>query len=145
MDHSPANIIRDYLIDEALLTDPDDSGAWPAYIGNLPDGKDTNHNAVACIDTSPTKDGRLMGGTPLFHFGVQLLVRATDYDDGYVKASALDAALAAVDDDEVTIDSVTYQIVNVSAATGIVALGQEEGTKRRWMFSLNFLATVKEV
>jgi len=145
MNHSPANIIAEYLFGEAILTDPDDSGLWHGYVGVLPDGIETDDDIAACIDTTPIKDGRVMDGAALFHFGVQILLRARTCNTGYAKAADLQDALAAVDDEQVIIGSNTYQIVNVSDATGIVNLGQEEGTKRRWMFSTNFIATIKEV
>jgi hypothetical protein len=147
MNVSPATIIADYLIGEGLLTDPDDSGSWPVYVGTLPDGDDVSHDAVGCIDTTPVRDGRTMGEAPLFHFGVQLLLRASDYNTGYSKASDLQDALASVDDAEEVVDDsgTTYTLVNVSDASGIVCLGQEEGTRRRMMFSTNFIATIREV
>ncbi len=147
MNHSPAYILAQYLIDEGLLTDPSESADWKMYTGSLPDGLLTDHNAVACIDTTPVKDGRIMGGDPLFHHGIQLLLRSTDYNTGYAKASLLAEAFAAVDDDQVAIDSGlnTYEIANVSQVSGVLVLGQEDGTKRREMFSVNFLATLKEV
>ncbi len=87
-----------------------------------------------------------MSGTPMFHYGVQLLLRASDYNTGYAKADAIATLLAAVDDDDVAVDSNnTYTVVSITQTTGVVVMGQEEGTKRREMFSVNFLATLKEV
>ena len=145
MDNSPAYIIKEYLVDQGDLTAFDASaGSWKVYMQNLPDGKEVDHDSVVCIDTAPFKDGRIMGGSPLFHFGVQILLRATEYDDGYAKASDLALALDAVDDATVNIGSDVYTINNVSQTTGVVRIGQEEGTKRREMFSVNFLATIQE-
>jgi len=146
MNHSPAYILAQYLIDEGLLTDSTESDDWKVYVGSLPDGSLTGHNAVGCMDTAPVKDGRIMGGAPLFHHGIQLLIRSTGYNEGYTKASALAAALAEVVNEEVFVSSLySYEIANVTQTTGVVVLGQEEGTKRREMFSVNFLATLKEV
>ena len=145
MDQSPAYILAQYLISEAVLIEPSESGDWKVYVGALPDGETTDHNAVGCIDTAPVKDGRVMGSAPLFHPGVQLMVRATDYNVGYAKADEIATALAAVQNVDITVDSTDYEIANVSQASGVVVLGQESGTKRRWLFSVNFTATLKEV
>jgi hypothetical protein len=145
MNHSPAYIIAQYLINEGLVTDPSEVGLWKIYVGAMPDGDDVEHDLVGAMDTTPVKDGRLMTGTTIFHHGVQLLLRSSAYNAGYAKITALAEAMDAVDDDQVTIGSDTYEIANVTHSTGVVVLGQEEGTKRREMFSVNFLATLKEV
>lgn len=146
MTHSPAYVLAQYLIGEGELSDPTGSGDWPVFVGMLPDGADAPHNAVGLMDTAPLKDGRIMGGSPLFHDGFQLLIRASAYNTGYSKASDLAEALASVDDSEVEVESgSTYNLVSVTQASGILPLGQEQGTKRRVMFSVNFLATIQEV
>ena len=145
MDHSPAYIISKYLIGEGLLTAPGDSGDWPVYVGILPDGDKTENNIVACVDTSPVKDGRIMStGENIFHHGCQLLLRATAYNTGYSKMQALQAALEAVNRDSIAISTSTYRLDNITLTTGVVVIGQEEGSERRELFSLNFLVTLKE-
>ena len=39
MDQSPAYILAQYLISEAVLIDPAESGDWKVYVGVLPDGQ----------------------------------------------------------------------------------------------------------
>lgn len=145
MNHSPAYILSQYLINNSLLTNPGDSGDWKVYVGVLPDGNEVEDDAAASIDTTPVKDGRLMAGANIYYYGTQLLVRSSAYNTGYAKADALADALEGVDDEEITIGSDTYQINNVSALNGVVSLGLEEGTKRRELFSVNFLVTMKEI
>lgn len=145
MNHSPAYIIAQYLKDQGEVTDPDSSGDWMAYVGTLPGGDEAEHDAVGVMNTSPVQDGRLMTGAGIYHHGVQILLRASAHNTGYAKAHDLLEALEDVDDDQVTCGSDTYEINNVSPAGGVVSLGQEEGTRRREMFSVNFLATLKEV
>ena len=145
MDYSPAYIMAQYLIGESLLTDPSDSGSWPVYVGLLPDGNGVAHEAVSCVDTSSVKDGRILnGGENIFHFGFQLMVRATAYNTGYAKAQALAEALQEVNRDTVTISGTTFRIDSVTDTSGVTVVGQEEGSKRRELFSLNFLVTLKE-
>ena len=148
MDHSPAYIIKKYLVGEGLLVEPGDSGDWPAYVGILPDGKpdEVKNDIVACMDTSPVKDGRIMGtGENILHYGVQILLRSTAYNTGYAKMEALRASLESVNRDTIIISANTYRLENVTLTTGVVVVGQEEGSKRRELFSLNFLVTLKEI
>ena len=125
---------------------PSESGDWPTFVGTLPDGDRVPDNALAVIDTAPLKDGRIMGSAPLFHHGIQVLLRSFSYNPGYSKTLALAVALAAVANTEVEVESgVTYVLNNVTQFSGVIPLGQEqETTKRRWMFSVNFLATIQE-
>ena len=98
------------------------------------------------MDTDGLLDGRLMNtGENVIHKGVQLMVRAEAYNTGYQKTQAIATALEGVDGDQITIETKTYQIDNVSQTTAVVVLGQEEGSKRRELFSVNFLITLKEV
>jgi len=145
MDYSPAYIISRYLIGEEILTDPSDSGSWPVYIGLLPDDNDIPHNAVACIDTAGLRDRRNMDGENLFHHGVQIMLRAEVYNTGYQKAQAIATELEGVDHVNEVISSDTFQLICIDQTTDIVVLGQEEGTKRRELFSINFLVTLKEI
>ena len=144
MNHSGAYILAQHLIAEGELIDPAESGDWKVFVGSLPDGNEADDNAVGAIDTSPVKDGRLMGGAPLFHYGVQLLLRSREYNAGFAKADSVALAMSEIDDDSVSIDSNTYTLINVLQSTGVVALGQEDGTKRRYMFSVNFIATIRQ-
>jgi len=146
VNHSPAYIVAQYLIGQTLLSNPGDSGDWHVFVGYLPDGDNVDHNAVGCIDTSPVKDGRvMMSGETILHYGVQLLLRASDYNTGYSKAETLMRNLETITEFKVDIGGDTYIIWNVSPATGVVAIGQDDGSKRWEMFSLNFLVTIEEV
>ena len=144
MDHSPAQIIVQYLVDEGLATEPDSSGEWPVYTGHLPDGTGVVDNVLAVYDTPGTKDGRPLDGLPLFHDGIQVRVRSTDYSTGWIKARAVADALGEISEEVVAVDGTDYIIHNISQSTAVVPLGQEEGTKRRDHFTVNFLATLKE-
>jgi len=146
MNHSPAYILAQYLINEGLVIDPQDSGDWPVYVGMLPDDENVKDNIVACMDTEPLKDGRIFeDGENIWHYGFQTLVRAVRYNTAYEKAEELAENLETVNRDEITISSSTYRIDNVSQTTGAVSLGQEDGSRRRQLFSTNFLVTLKEI
>ena len=145
MDNSPAYIMAQYLIGEAYLSDPSSSGDWKVFVGNLPDGDDVDHDAVGCMDTTPIKDGRVMEtGETLFHFGCQLIIRSSDYNEGFAKADELKLFLETIQRDTETISGTVYRLDNITIASGVIALGQD-GPKRRELFSLNFLVTLKEL
>jgi len=147
MNHSPAEIIAQYLISKGKVIQPGESGTWPIYVGYLPDAPESrvDPDVVASMDSESLKDGRVMGGDPLFHRGVQILLRGKDYNEGYVKAEDLANTLASARRSRVRIGDDAYRIDNVTQTTDVVRLGLEEGTKRRWTFSVNFLATLQEV
>ena len=94
MNYSPAYIMAQYLIEEGILSDPDDSNDWPVYVGLMPDDGVVDHNIAASIDTAPLKDGRVMGsGENIFHYGFQILIRSVEYNPGYLKTSEIADAL----------------------------------------------------
>lgn len=145
MNHSPAYIMSQFFIDEGIVIDPQDSGDWPIYVGVLPDDENVKDDIVACMDTEPLKDGRLFdNGENIWHFGFQIMIRAINYNTAYDKADELSISCESIDRDEITIGSTTYRLDNVSQTTGIIGLGQEDSSRRRQLFSVNFLVTLKE-
>ena len=140
---SPAVILAQYLRDVALFVDPDESGAWPLYIDFTPDGKNVKDDVGTVYDTTGVKDGRLMSGQNIFHYGVQIRIRCVVPSDGWTKAKSVRGNLAVVRNETVTVEGNEYEIKNVSATTNIVSLGQEPGMKRRELFTINYLLTIK--
>lgn len=144
MNHTPAQIVRQFYLDEELVVEPGSSGSWPAYIGHMPDGEGSVDDCVTIYDTTGVKDGRLMSGANIFHEGVQVRVRSTSYTTGWKKAWELAEALAGILRKSLDLDSDSYIIQSVTQSTVVVPLGAEEGTKRRDHFTVNFLVTLKE-
>lgn len=143
--HAPAEVLRSYLVGEGVLGDPEGSSlTWPGYVGFLPDKEDVPDDAASLHDTEGTKDGRLMRGTNILHPGITVLVRARDYDEGWTKAQAIASALEEATGDTEVVGATTYTLRNVSQQGPVIALGLEEGTRRRFLFSINFLATLSE-
>lgn len=145
LSHSPAYIVSRFLIAQSHLIEPNASGDWPVFVGAIPDSKEAPHDAVSATDTTPLKDGRWMGGSPLFHPGFQLMVRASAYQDGWTKAAALAKALSGITETAVSVEESTYVMHAITQTTGVTAIGQEQGSKRRFLFTVNFLATIREV
>ena len=144
---SPAMIVARYII-EALetMTDPSDDDSWPLYIGSSPDGDNVETNIGVMYDTVGIKDGRLMVGSVIQHFGIQLRIRSRDYEDGYEKIESVASDLDAILYETIEINTEEYRIENLSRTSAIIALGLEQNTtKRRFLFTVNFLATLKEI
>lgn len=144
MNDSPAVIIAKWLQDEGLFTDPSDGLDWPVFIGSMPDGRNVDHNCAAVYDTSGVKDGRLMVGEGIYHPGIQVKIRSASYADGWDKAMSVENSAESVRGDSVTVGVVTYTLSNISQTGTINPLGEEKGQKRRYLFTLNFVLTVKE-
>ena len=143
---SPAIILANYLIAQTTFTDPADNDVWPLYISSMPDGKNVESDVGTIYDSTGLKDGRLMTGENILHFGIQVRIRAANYNDGYNQALIVTDLFEAIDKVTVTVDSVDYFIQSVTQSTVIVPLGPEENsTKRQELFTVNFLATIKEV
>lgn len=144
---SPASIIANYVILELLsMTNPLSKDTWPLYISHMPDGKNIEVNCGAVYDTAGLIDGnKLPSGEVTQHPGIQLRIRSSSYETGFIKIEAVAASLDAIYRDTVEIDSVTYQIQNLKKTTPVIPLGPERGTKRRFLFTVNYLLTLKKV
>jgi len=143
---SPATILADYIIDELdLMIRPDESGVWPLFISGMPDADEVDTNCGAIYDTSGTLDLRQMNGYTPSHPGIQIKIRSQDYNTGYAKLEEVVDALSTVNRVLTIIGTQTFMVYNVKRTTPIVALGKEPGTKRRYLFTVNFLVTLKNV
>lgn len=139
----PSAVIGELLVDCGVFTDPLDQDVWPLYAGFM---ADTPDDCACFYDTQGVKDGRLMlTGANIFHYGLQLRVRAHSYPDGWEKIQEAAAALEATQHTFVSYETQTYRVDNVSAETPPFFLGhEEEGTQRRNLFIINYLATLQE-
>jgi hypothetical protein len=146
---SPASIITQFLIDNGMITDPSDGGSWPGYIDFEPDGLGVPDEIVSVLGVVGIKDGRLMSsGTVILHPGIQIQVRSRTHDGGWDKALAIRDLLEIPSASEINIRVLgelgTYTIENPFQEAPIIPLGLEAGTKRRYRFILNYLATLEE-
>ena len=147
--HSPSRIIAEFLISQGIGTDITDDSAWPVFVNYRPDETGVPDNCIVVYDNLGAKDGRLMVGTLILHPGFQVMVRARTHPVGWAKANAISDALAGVNRDvqEVITDSCSfnrYRLDNTSQSGTILPLGLEKGTKRRHLFTINYLATLEE-
>lgn len=146
MTNSPAKILAQHMISGGTLGDPGASSlSWPLYVGHMPDQTGVPDNAAAIYDVEGLKDGRLMEGTTIFHYGVQVRIRSRTFDAGWTKIQAVATAADAIKQAQVVIGGNTYTIAGVSQVGPALFLGLEGGTKRRFLFTINMMATIKEV
>jgi len=140
---SVISILSAYIINNlSLMTDPDDRADWPLYISSMPDDE---VNCGAIYDTAGVLDGKLMTGEVIIHPGIQLSIRSNDYETAYAKIEAITLALDDINWDTIVVEGTTYQLQNVSRATPIFPLGSERGYKRRFIFVVNFLMSLKKI
>jgi len=138
---SPADVIRQLLIDLSLGGRLD--GSWPVFVSFLPGTPDS---ALCVYDTSGRPDGRIMvTGEKVIHPGIQIMVRGFVYPDARAKAESIAVALDAQQRSEVVMESdASYILHNVSRTGDIIPLGMEqEGDRRRHLFSINAVVTIK--
>ena len=142
---TPSLILRTYLIEQGLFTLPSSDSTWPLYHSHLPDGKNVADNAAGIFDRAPILDGRLMtGGEVIQHYGIHIKIRNKDYETGWLKGKAILDNFDDVAKTTVTVGSNTYTVWAISAKSGVVYEGVEQGTKRRYLFRTNWTVTIVE-
>lgn len=143
----PSAIIAKYVISTlAYFTAPSAQTTWPLYRSALPDGPNVEDNIAAVYDSPGYLQAKDMGGSLTQRYGIQFMLRSTDYDTGYRKLATLLSAFESVHAVNVSIDTRTFSIENVSQSSSITTLGREkDSTKQRYLFSVNLLVTIKEV
>ena len=141
MDHSPAYIVRDLLVGEAMITKPSSNSTWPGYVSGFPRNSTTD-NIVVINNTTAKTDGRIhTDGEQQEHEGIQIIVRGDTYSTGYTKANALKTKIdTGILRSSVTIGGATYMIQSISRVGGIIELDEPNSTRK--LFSLNALMSV---
>lgn len=141
LNHSPADIIQQLLIDQILGTKPESAGTWPIFSTYERDNPD---NAVTVYDTAGVVHGRhhATGDTQL-HYGIQVRVRAKDHSTGFDKAQDIFNELDNVDKYTVTVGSSTYAVQAVTMTSSIIPLGVETVAGRRRLFTINALVALR--
>ena len=144
MNHSPAKVLGEYLKAQSIATAFGSGSDWACFISHYPDGTDYD-NVIVLFDTPGVRQGRLMNGTEIIRPGVQVMVRAQDYETGYQKMEAIKTCLAAVSSTSQAVSGSTYTIQNASLQSNTGALTEEESSRRRQIFTANYLLTISEV
>lgn len=148
--HSPADILRWALVAMGVGANPTSWGLnnaleWPVFNDNEPSNPD---NCLTTYDTSPQDDGRSMvSGERYEHCGIQVRVRSTSANVGYVKAKSLMTLLNEQLYGEIVSvpnSAAVYEIWSVSR-TQIIRMGKDSPTTKRSLHVLNGLVTVERL
>lgn len=139
LNHSPAQIIRELILDLSLGT----SGSpWRVYYATLPDNPD---KAIGILGSGGQHQGRdMVSGKVYERYGFQVTVRG-DYLSAHNKANDI-----AVDFDQsvshtiVEMDSRRYRILSISRTGSINPIGRDE-TSRRHLFTINATAAIRQI
>lgn len=142
-EHSPADILAQYLIDkgEAELFDAEDPPEWVIYVDFQPPEPD---ELVIVNNTSGVLDARdLESGEQKERPGIQLVVRGHDHRNTYRKLSRMVALMnKEVDWPIVNLETSSYIIKNISATTAIGSFPQDD--QQRYSFFWNAIMTIEE-
>lgn len=146
----PSEIVKQYLVDQAAVVEPAgslslNSTAWPCFLSNEPDRKGVPHNVVTIYDTEGVKDGRLHNTKEVIeHPGVQVRIRASTFTLGWDKVQDIITAVDAAQRAAVDVGSLFYFLDNASRIGPPLPIGVQEGTRRRELFTINLLLTIRE-
>jgi hypothetical protein len=144
LSHTPSQVLRQAIIDLGLGSDG--GSTWPVWATGFIDKPD---DAIAVIDTTNVPRGRFMiGGEVQQAYGVQVLVRANDVEEAWLKADQVLEALTqsthlleVVATDSIGTGSQTYTLFNVNHRSGPLPVHDPDSDRKMW--SLNFVATLR--
>ncbi len=137
----PSTILRSALIASIKFTLPSTNGAWPLYVTTEPEKP---NQCATLFDTTPVIDGVVQQtGEIMQHYGLQLRIRDPDYSTGWAKANDIRDLLPLLKQLTVVISGTSYFLEAAVVTSGVIPLGMDD--KRRELFTLNFLVTVKEI
>lgn len=152
MKYSPAEILRQHLIDEGSIHDPEETTSagsqWPGYVASLPEEAGVPDDAVAVYDTTPVLEGRLMSGVQISHPGIQIRVRSLDYNAAFQKVQAICDHLATVSKQMVEmgageLDEDFLSLEAVTRTSGPISIGRDSTSQKRYFnFTANFTLTI---
>lgn len=141
--HSPAEIVRQLLVDLSLGTNRADNSDWPVFDSSEPDSPD---NCITVYDTVGTSQGRIMfDGFQEGYDGVQIRIRSTTHDVGWAKADAIKLALDALYQRMVAVSTSRYEIhsINRVSAPSVEVRGKDTPSTKRSLFFINCLLHVE--
>ena len=93
-------------------------------------------------DTTGIKKGRYPAGEVVQDFGIQIRLASDNPNDCWTKAEAICAVIDAVSWAEITVSDKDFIIQNVQRSTPPIYNGVEEGTKKRIIYTINFIAMI---
>lgn len=149
---APAAIVQELIIELELGTDPsaDPLEDWPVYKSREPDEVD---DVIRVSGGAGTDDGDShVDGEHGEHYGISILVRSADEEDGWDKINEIAVVLDEVLNRVVSVGGVTgtgtggelYRVASMKRTSGPVSLGKDTPAGKRHTHSINFLASIRE-
>ena len=136
--HSPAKIVRQLLLDQALASA---SGDWQCFYGREPTAPD---NCLSVFESQGVDAGfEMVAGQGLGHEGFQVRVRGKDQDTARTRADAIASEFNAMMQAQyVTVGGQQYAVWPI-AADSPLHNGVEPGTNRD-VYTINCVAAMDE-
>lgn len=133
--HSPADVVRQLLVDLSHAIDPSDSGDWQAFTGLEPQDPDDVITVYDTAGISQLRDNPT--GQRDEQHGIQIRVRSGTPDKGWDKIQDIAVALDAdVSFQGVKVGSTFYTVVAITRTSTVFSLGREE-SGQRFLFTVN--------
>ncbi|KKN23035.1 hypothetical protein LCGC14_0909060 [marine sediment metagenome] len=146
--HSPADILRNLIIDLGDGSTPSDDSAWPVYVGQEPNSPDS---LITCYDTAGEIQGKThIDGEVQERYGVQIRVRDASFPNGQKKAREIAVALDVVALNAVVVSDVvgtgddTYLVYAVTRRSGPLSLGKATPTSKMNLFTINVVVALRQ-
>lgn len=110
---------------------------WPVYFSGLPDGSSVPDNCICVYDTAGKTQGRYMRNGKTVSFpGIQIKVRANDYETAFRKIAAIAGLLDSTNRVSVSKGSDIVTIASITRGNPI-SIGKELGNRPRDAFTIN--------
>lgn len=143
LNHSPAYVLRQGLVDLGLGTNPADGAAWPVFARKEPDKPD---EVVTVYNTAGRDLGRTAPDQERTElYGIQVRVRSGAPDVGDAKARAIALALDKVYRRQLLVDGVVYLVTHFQRTSGVLDAGTDAPTTSRSVFTVNGLLSLSMV
>jgi len=141
LDHSPEDIVRRSLINNALGTLPSASGSWPIGVAVESENPDS---CITVYGTEGIDQGRdMVASSRTEKYGIQIRVRSAKYTDCFGRARDIAEVLdSTIYRESVTIDSSTYLIQAITRTGPPLFIGKDSPTSKRTVFVVNAVASI---
>ena len=147
MDEAPSNVLLTFLKRDALVNDHT-SSVWPCFIGFMPDDSNSTPKERLCLyDTGGITRSKLSNGVVVQYPSIQIMIKGAGYLETHQKLVTIRNKIDSYKYDYVKLGDNYYAILNAKRSSPILPLGKDMGTKRLFVFTLNYnisLAIVNE-
>jgi hypothetical protein len=143
LEHSPADIIRQLLLDLSIGVSNQNS-QWSVFISGEPDLPD---EVITVYDTLGIELGRSMVTGDVYQTpGIQIRVRSRDHKTGWLKCDSIRHRLSKeVNWATVTIGGKQYRVHAAVRMGGVLSIGTDSPNTKRRVFTLNFQVSIRPV